>query len=556
MLKNNNSLFLSSLIKFVFFQVLFLFYFVGATDNLDDVLTGLLRLGSNNKGWSIPKNLITENSVCYCASTGEDINFDFALIEHFNASVYSFNPVPNTIQYIQATIDIIKHGEAACCNNSSIVSAIDANELDKFSFFPMGLWDNDVICTYYGSTNSNSFFYSVDIQETQPCFEAPCKKLSTIMYELGHSAIDLLKLDIGGAEYPVLLNLIKEGILPKVLCITFYEVKNYNKSILLEKLIDAGYGVLHVHNETDYTLLLDTDKQQDILLPVKKKKIDQSDRMKVYEYCTDLFSQDEVTTEYYAYQLLKEEPLYEAINYLAVPWTTLINRRQLGKVPQKRLGKKNKGFTICQNICFEQIIPILKTIGIDTLFTPHVARGKKYNGIVVLPFPHYAVNGIEPAEKKDIWCSFIGFNTHKTRTVLFNLPKREDVVIIKRNQWHFWQPLKQKEQEKSEYEDILARSRFSLCPRGVGPSTIRFWESLRAGAIPVFIADDMTLPDGFNWDSCIVRVAEKDTHKIFDILNAISIEQEEMMRKNCLYCYALFSGSNFVSVIRRYYARR
>jgi len=172
-----------------------------------------------------------------------------------------------------------------------------------------------------------------------------------------------------------------------------------------------------------------------------------------------------------------------------------------------------------------------------------------------LPFPHYAINGVDPAEKKDIWFSFIGFNTHPTRTKLFQLARRKDVIIIKRNNWHFYQNTQQKEQEKKEYQDILARSRFSICPRGTGASTIRFWESLQAGSIPVLISDAMVLPDLFDWNSCIIRVAEDEVTNIYEILSKISLKQEKEMRENCLRCYRLFSEENFVSVIRHYYEK-
>src|SRR5437763_1885888 len=82
--------------------------------------------------------------------------------------------------------------------------------------------------------------------------------------------------------------------------------------------------------------------------------------------------------------------------------------------------------------------------------------------------------------------------------------------------------------------------KYYLCPRGVGPNTIRFWESLQAGAIPVLISDNMALPKGFNWDNCIIRIREKDILSINSILVSISPKKEEEMRENCLIAYELF----------------
>jgi len=273
-------------------------------------------------------------------------------------------------------------------------------------------------------------------------------------------------------------------------------------------------------------------------------------QMIFHEYFVDLFKQEALPTEYTAYQLLKLSPLKIAVNYLVVPWSVLINSNQLHIVPRIKLSG---GFTICQHIKFEQIIPLLKEIGIDTLFTPHAVKGKVYEGIVVVPFPHLPVNAPEAAETKDIWYSFIGFNTDWTRSQIFKMPHIAKVIIKERKKWHFWASPEQREVEANEYKNVLARSRFSLCPRGTGPSTPRFWESLKAGSIPVLIADDMALPNWIDWKSCIIRIPEKQVERIPYFLENISIQQEYEMRRSCKQCFEQFSGTNFVSVIREYY---
>ncbi len=269
------------------------------------------------------------------------------------------------------------------------------------------------------------------------------------------------------------------------------------------------------------------------------------DEIKMHEYHTNFFPVDIVDTEYTAYKRLKESPI-EGVNYLAIPWAVLINRRQLNKVPNIQI---KGGFAICQHIRYKQILPLLREMGIDTLFTPHACKDEVYENIKILPFPFNAVNGKEPALQKDILYSFIGYTTHHTRRAIFNMPHLPNTIIKKRDHWNA-----RKEQEKREYRNILARSRFSLCPRGTGPSTIRFWESLQAGAIPVLISNAMCLPKGIDWDTCIIRIAEKDVCFIKEIINNISLEQEQIMRENCLHAYTLFSGTNFVKTIRDYYA--
>lgn len=276
----------------------------------------------------------------------------------------------------------------------------------------------------------------------------------------------------------------------------------------------------------------------------------------LHEYHLDLFKVGKIPTERKAYMLLKNRPI-KSINYLAVPWAHLVNVQGLRLIPNIRL---QGGFTISQSIRSKRIIPILEKLGIDVLFTPHAWQEEKHGGVRVLPFPHYPSNGIKPAAKKDLWYSFIGYNSHWTRADIFKLPQQKKVIIKERQKWFSQKSVRKKNEKKhrrqelTEYKDVLSRSRFSLCPRGTGLGSIRFWESLQAGAIPVLIADGLALPQEVNWDECIIKIPEKEVHTINEVLGAISLEQEQVMRKNCLRAYRLLcEGENFVNTIRNYY---
>ncbi len=289
------------------------------------------------------------------------------------------------------------------------------------------------------------------------------------------------------------------------------------------------------------------------------------ERMKIYTYKAELF-QNFMEAEQQTYKFLCAKPIEKNVNYLAVPWGKLFRRKNLQVTLPTKL---NSGFTICQHIRYREIIPVLRRLGVTVLFAPHAPKKQQYKDITVLPFPLYPNNGIGPAKEKDILYSFIGLESHPVRKKIFSLSRRSDTVIKKRGQWHFYLrckgrviPLKwspRREQEREEYQNVLARSRFSLCPRGTGPSTIRFWESLQAGAIPVLLADAMALPEieGINWDNCIIRVPERKISSIDSIIRAIPPERETQMRKNCLRAFTLScEGENFVKTIRDYFEKK
>ena len=68
------------------------------------------------------------------------------------------------------------------------------------------------------------------------------------------------------------------------------------------------------------------------------------------------------------------------------------------------------------------------------------------------------------------------------------------------------------------YGEALRNSRFVLCPRGLGPSTYRLFETMEAGRVPVILADQWVEPSGPNWAEFSIRISEKDVERVPQIL--------------------------------------
>lgn len=286
-----------------------------------------------------------------------------------------------------------------------------------------------------------------------------------------------------------------------------------------------------------------------------------------------------------------KERLPSNIRYYAINWATLLDKHNIPTVLTDNFIAKNKcppnliGVTVCQSIFFRKIIPYLKLLNITVLFTPHkIIRENVINGVTIKPFPLYAVNvedkiqnkTIDYTLPKDIFFSFVGACSHKghlsnIRTKIFELAKANlPNVVIKdtNNLWHFNTIVYGHQCKKSAlddkqlasytdntatYNNILCRSRYSLCPSGTGPNSLRFWESLAVGAIPVLLADTLDLPNvaEIKWENTIVMIKEKDYLNINNILKQISCTQEETYRCNCKKIYKLFSKDAFSEYIAR-----
>lgn len=261
-------------------------------------------------------------------------------------------------------------------------------------------------------------------------------------------------------------------------------------------------------------------------------------------------------------------------NYVGVPWATVIDKNidlnTLYKVIKPQLTSEHN-YTCCQHIHYKRLIPLFKSLNITRLFISHKQTGHdSIDNIKLKPCPLYAVNiedenrndlfienGAKPRER-DILYSFSGaYMKHyitDTRQKIFNMTHPPGCVIKNTGIWHFESQVYSDSQNEAgsiveasrdvnDYNELLLRSVFSLCPVGAGPNTIRFWESLGAGSIPVVLSDTFELPKHDLWEQSIVRIKESDVDKLPKILDSYSCKQIDTMRRNCISLYNFFKNN-------------
>lgn len=71
---------------------------------------------------------------------------------------------------------------------------------------------------------------------------------------------------------------------------------------------------------------------------------------------------------------------------------------------------------------------------------------------------------------------------------------------------------------RTGYLASLRAARFILCPRGRAPNSIRLYEAMRVGRVPVVICDDWVAPKSVPWSEFIVRIPERSVQNLPDIL--------------------------------------
>lgn len=280
--------------------------------------------------------------------------------------------------------------------------------------------------------------------------------------------------------------------------------------------------------------------------------------------------------------------------FLHMPWATIIDRRvamqsfyaklrqAIAKAKQKFPNKTLA--TAVQHISFMNLMPLLMELGVERVYAAHKRRGQdsvaiRANGvnrhtISLFGMPLYPVNvwdkqrstGITeiPYEKRKYMFSFVGAAKHNDlHPIRFKFLSKEwssiqsssEYLLSSTKDWHFEKIVyghqvmrkslssaeKSKEHQQTEkYNQVLSDSKFSLCPIGSGPNTIRLWESICIGAVPIIVANEFNMQDYLPSD---IKASELSielaySHKALGNANSLieylkTIDGEKMSKK-CL----------------------
>jgi FkbM family methyltransferase len=156
-------------------------------------------LGSDYGGWWIPRSAAQVGAVAYCVGAGEDITFDLALLEA-GCVVRTIDPTPRSIEHVE---------RLAITN-------------DRFRFVPMALWNETGNLKLYAPQNPAHVSHSaLNLQRTDRHIDVKSTTFDDLVSLLDDSRVDLLKVDIEGAEVVVLPEILNSRYCPRVLCVEF-----------------------------------------------------------------------------------------------------------------------------------------------------------------------------------------------------------------------------------------------------------------------------------------------------------------------------------------------
>ena len=181
----------------------------------------ILLLGRKYGGYAIPDGVVQPSWICYCVGAGGDISFDLELIHRFGATVRAFDPVPSYVELAQA----------------------EAGDDPRFSVHQVALASADgplrMQITHDRASHSVS---AAELYDTHEFLELPGRTLRSLMSELGDERVDLLKMDVEGAEYGLLADLDLRDVGVKLFAVQLHHTGTVRQArALIRRLDRQGY---------------------------------------------------------------------------------------------------------------------------------------------------------------------------------------------------------------------------------------------------------------------------------------------------------------------------
>lgn len=251
--------------------------------------------------------------------------------------------------------------------------------------------------------------------------------------------------------------------------------------------------------------------------------------------------------------------------YIGYSWANHIDKKlKLDKTIIDFLaGLKNKKVTICQHIMWKNLLSLWRDLNIDTVYVSHCCKNKNNPNIKSWPLYASSVEGFvynfEINKHRKYFASFIGCHRHDYRSKIridlnnyFHKCCDKNIYFELYNHWFYDRNVYKNKgisnnqiERITHYNEILSNSIFSLCPEGTGPNTIRIWESMALGSIPVIYSDDWNPPEiEIPWSEFSIFIPQKDYEQTMTILNSVGADKIQQMQTNCVKAYDKFKNMN------------
>jgi len=169
----------------------------------------------------LPETILQTDALCYSVGVGEDVDFERRLSGESRARQWLFDPTPRSIRFMGRS----------------------EGKISRAVFLPIGVWKQDTRMRFHAPRSALHVSHSItESVGNNDGFDAECRTVRSLMKELGHASLQLIKLNVEGAEDQIIESMLQDGIRPDAIITTWEGRDAFRKAIRwTHRLHEAGW---------------------------------------------------------------------------------------------------------------------------------------------------------------------------------------------------------------------------------------------------------------------------------------------------------------------------
>ncbi len=228
-------------------------------------------LGSKYGGWDFIETESLMNATIISAGVGTDVSFDIEIMQKYKTKVIFIDPTPTALDHLKLVLSSIgNHSTIPYSNDGKQkINSYNLNNLKKENFIieKKALYNlNNKNIKFYQPINLKHVSHSIsnwqnNYSKNSAHIVVNTINLKNIIKKYKLQNIEMIKLDIEGAEFKVLLDLLRQKIKPKQILVEFDELQtnkliNYLKYFfLILKLFLGGYTMIETKKYPNFLFI-------------------------------------------------------------------------------------------------------------------------------------------------------------------------------------------------------------------------------------------------------------------------------------------------------------